>query len=268
MDFKMGDEALSGDKRNAFHRQRPVLFAVLISTVVVIGVGGIGLALAKILVGTTEGPKALVVSQLPLVLVCLWFVHRSAGTLGFFDVRQWRSFRLLFIPGLLGLLSALGMVGNSDFSQFGWKVAGNLMIGVFEEAGFRGVVLVALVRAWGSTSKGLVRAIVVSSALFGLLHLLNLRKEPVVPTLLQVVFATFVGICFAGVLLRTRALLLLMLIHGLIDLFGDLQVKSDAPATVSNALSACLITLPFGLAGWWVVRRRTRDTTIPELSKP
>jgi Type II CAAX prenyl endopeptidase Rce1-like len=261
MHYKADQERRRDHRQNAFHQRRPVLFALLIS-ISVIALGIAGIFLANAVVGTTDGPKGLFVSQLPGVLIFVWLVTRTAGTLGFFHPQRWRSVGLLAIPSLLVALTALDMVAHPDFSQFGWKVAGNLMIGAFEEAGLRGLVLVALVRAWGSTSAGLVRAIVASSSVFGILHLLNLRSEPVIPTLLQVVFATFIGICFAGVLLRTRALVGLIVIHGLVDLMSDLQAKSDTPPTVSSGLVACAATLPFAIAGLWVVRRRTIDTTI------
>jgi hypothetical protein len=251
----------SDDQKNAFHRRRPVLFALLIS-VSMIALGIVGIGLAHAIVGTTDGPKGLFVGQLPGALVLVWLVSRTAGTLGFFHPQRWRSVGLLAIPSLLVPLTALDMVSHPDFSQFGWKVAGNLMIGAFEEAGLRGLVLVALVRAWGSTTAGMVRAIVASSSVFGILHLFKLTTEPVIPTLLQVVFATFIGICFAGVLLRTRAFLGLVVVHGLVDLVGDLQTGSNAPATVASGLVACAVTLPFAIAGLWVVRQRTIDNTI------
>jgi membrane protease YdiL (CAAX protease family) len=253
------------DSQNQFHLRKPSLFALLIA-ISVIPLGLVGKGLSQAILGTTDGPKALFFTQLPGALVYCWLVARTAGTLGFFQPSRWTSARLLVIPGVLAGLSAVGMVGNTELSLFGWKVAGNLMIGALEEAGLRGLVLLGLVRAWGSTAKGLIQAIVVSSSVFGLLHLFNLGTEPIIPTLLQVVFATFIGICFAGVLLRTRALLALVVIHGLIDLFSDLQVNSDAPATVSSALVVCVLTLPFAIAGLWVVRRRTIANTIPELN--
>ncbi len=266
MEVKNGPGRQADDRPDALHRRKPLLFALLIS-ISVIALGLVGLGLANTVVGNADSPKGLFVAELPGAVVFLWLVNRTASSLGFFTARRWTSLRLLAIPGLLVPLIAVGALSDPDYAHFGWKVAGNLMIGVFEEAGLRGLVLVALVRAWGSTSAGMVRAIVCSSSVFGVLHLLNLRSEPVIPTLLQVVFATFIGICFAGVLLRTRALFGLIIIHGLIDLFGDLQANSDAPATVSSGMVACAITLPFAVAGLWVVRRRTRDETFPEMGR-
>jgi membrane protease YdiL (CAAX protease family) len=76
---------------------------------------------------------------------------------------------------------------------------------------------------------------------------------------------TFIGIGFAGVFLRTRALPALMLIHGLIDLAGALQQGSDKPGSVASALGACAITLPFALLGVWLLRRGSAHETVKDM---
>lgn len=241
--------------------RRPILFTILVVILMVV-LFIIGDALAYGIVGTSEGPKALFFSQLPLVLVFVWLATRTAGSFGFFTPIRWESPALLLVPSVLIVFVGLGALSDPDLSQFGWKLAGNMMIGAFEEAALRGVVLVVLARAWGATSAGMARSVVVSSSVFGLLHLFQLGKQPVVPVLLQVVYATFIGVCFAGVLIRTRALLGLIVIHGLIDFVGSLQKNADAPATVSSALVACAATLPFAVAGLWLIRNRTINTTL------
>lgn len=45
---------------------------------------------------------------------------------------------------------------------------------LIEEFAFRGVILYALIRAWGTTNNGILTSVVVSSLLFGVVHLLNL----------------------------------------------------------------------------------------------
>jgi membrane protease YdiL (CAAX protease family) len=255
---------VGGEGLLTFDRRKPVQFAVLISVLVLVSTG-VGVGLAKVLTGTMEGPKALVLIELPGVLLFVWLLKRTAGNLGFFLPSRWKSPLLLLIPSALAVLTGIGIIEKPDFHHLGWKLLGNLMIGVLEEGALRGLVLVALVRAWGKTSAGLIRAIVVSSAVFGVLHLVNLFNKPVIQTLLQVVFATFIGIGFAGVFLRTKALLALMFIHGLIDLGGVLQQGSDKPGTVASALVACAVTFPFALLGVWLLRRGSADENIHDM---
>jgi uncharacterized protein len=165
----------------------------------------------------------------------------------------------------LVVLNSFEPIAHPDFDQFGWKALSSLMIGVLEETSLRGLVLVALVRAWGATSSGLIRAVVVSSSVFGVLHLVNLFHSPVIPTLLQVAFATFIGICFAGVFLRTRALLALIVIHSLIDFVEMVRVGSDKPATVAGAVLACVVTFPLALLGLWLIRRGKAAATVRDI---
>jgi membrane protease YdiL (CAAX protease family) len=247
-----------------FHRRSPALYALLVSGLV-LATTGVGVGLAKVVTGTTEGPKAIVLIELPGVLLFVWMLKRTARNLGFFQPSRWKSPLLLLIPSALAVLTGIGILDKPDFHQLGWKVLGNLMIGVLEEGALRGLVLVALVRAWGKTSAGLIRAVVVSSSVFGVLHLVNLFNRPVIQTLLQVVFATFIGIGFAGVFLRTKALLALMVIHGLIDLGGALQQGSDKPGTVASALLACAVTFPFALLGIWLLRRGSANETVNDM---
>jgi membrane protease YdiL (CAAX protease family) len=252
---------VGGPYPTAFHRRKPALFALLVSVLVLV-LTGIGVALAKAVTGKTEGPKAIFLIELPGVLLFVWLVSRTAGNLGLYTPRRWASPWLLLIPFSLVVLNGIDIFSNPDFHDLGWKVSSNLMIGVLEEASLRGLVLVALVRAWGTTPKGLIRAVVASSSVFGMLHLVNLFNRPVIPTLLQVVFATFIGMGFAGVFLRTRALLALMIIHGMIDLAEVLKVSSNKPETVTSALVACAVTLPYALLGVWLLRRGLAGETV------
>ncbi len=247
-----------------FHRRKPALYALLVSGLVLVSTG-VGVGLAKVVTGTTQGPKAIVLIELPGVLLFVWLLNRTARNLSFFQPTRWKSPFLLLIPSALAVLTGIGIIENPDFDQLGWKIVGNLMIGVLEEGALRGLVLVALVRAWGTTSSGLIRAVVVSSSVFGVLHLVNLFNKPVTQTLLQVVFATFIGIGFAGVFLRTRALLALMVIHGLIDLGGALQLGADEPGTVASAVLACAVTFPFAILGVWLLRRGSADETVNDM---
>ena len=247
-----------------FHRRKPALYALLVSGLVLVSTG-VGVALAKVVTGTTQGPKALVLIELPGVLLFVWLLNHTARNLSVFQPSRWKSPLLLLIPSALAVLAGIGILEKPDFHQLGWKILGNLMIGVLEEGALRGLVLVALVRAWGTTSAGLTRAVVVSSSVFGVLHLVNLFNKPVIQTLLQVVFATFIGIGFAGVFLRTRALLALMLIHGLIDLAGALQQGSDKPGNVASALGACAVAFPFALVGVWLLRRGSANETVNDM---
>lgn len=55
----------------------------------------------------------------------------------------------------------------------GLRVTSIFMGTMFEEILFRGAILYALVRVWGTTRKGILIATIVSALLFGVIHAAN-----------------------------------------------------------------------------------------------
>jgi len=84
-----------------------------------------------------------------------------------------------------------------------------------EEIMVRGLVLVAMILAWGSTKQGQVKAILLSSVLFGLFHLINLMVRPAGVVLLQALILTLPGILYAALTLAYRTLWPAILLHWL-----------------------------------------------------
>ena len=92
-----------------------------------------------------------------------------------------------------------------------------LLAGFVEEAIFRGIILQAL------AARGVWRAALVTAAIFGVSHALNvLTGSASAYVLLQIGYAFAIGFAFAALVLRTRLIWPLMLVHFLTDLFGFL----------------------------------------------
>ena len=98
-------------------------------------------------------------------------------------------------------------------------------IGLYEEVVLRGIVLNKMLEKWGDSKKGIVGAVLLSSLLFGLLHLVNLIGKPwlIVATGTQVVYALFIGVFFAAIYLRTKNLWTVIVLHMFLDLGGCLD---------------------------------------------
>ena len=75
-----------------------------------------------------------------------------------------------------------------------------------EETMVRGLVLIAMIQAWGSTKQGQLKAILASSMLFGLIHLVNIFIRPVGIVLVQALIVTLPGIFYAALVLSYRSL--------------------------------------------------------------
>jgi membrane protease YdiL (CAAX protease family) len=90
-----------------------------------------------------------------------------------------------------------------------------------EETIVRGLVLIAMILAWGSTKQGKLKAILFSSLLFGIFHLFNIMVRPVGVVLAQALIVTMPGIFYATIVLAYRSLWPAIVIHW----FGNAAVN-------------------------------------------
>ena len=105
-----------------------------------------------------------------------------------------------------------------------------MLVGFVEETYFRGLILRTLL------ARGPWLAAIVSSVLFGGLHLLHLIEgQNLVATLSQAAWATALGFLFAAVALRTQSIVPLIVIHGLTDFIAFLVLNG---ATITYIPSA------------------------------
>ena len=84
----------------------------------------------------------------------------------------------------------------------------NLAIGFCKEVMGRGVVLSVMLRKWGSTRRGIYRAVLASGGLFGLAHIFNLfvGRMPPLANLTQIVYSFVFGVAFAACFLRNNSI--------------------------------------------------------------
>lgn len=118
-----------------------------------------------------------------------------------------------------------------------------LMIGVFEEIAFRGVLFPLLLENRRGTTRQIFRSTVAVSAVFGLVHLVNLLEgADIGSTLLQVGYSFLIGGMCSIVLLKSGNLLLCILLHAIYDFCGGLYptlgegVWWDTPTVIFTAL--------------------------------
>lgn len=101
------------------------------------------------------------------------------------------------------------------------------IVGFSEEIMFRGIFFPLLITA-NSRKWQVYKAAIISSLLFGLVHYINLLKQPdnFRGVTSQVIFAFSLGVFLTGLLLRTNNIVPVALIHSLINLgFGSGQIN-------------------------------------------
>lgn len=131
-----------------------------------------------------------------------------------------------------------------------------LAVAGLEEAVFRGILLPVLLSRFGRTTRARLFAVLLSSAVFGLFHLLNLTAGASVPaTLLQVGYSFLVGCAAAVLFLLSRRLGLAVLFHAVYNFGGMLvprlgsgsvwDTETVALTAVLGTVAAILMTFAF-----------------------
>ncbi len=96
-----------------------------------------------------------------------------------------------------------------------------LSTGFLEETIFRGIILVVFIQRFPQTKIGTFKAILIASAMFGLIHLANLFSgASPIETLMQIGYSFLMGSLWSVVYLATKNLLYPILLHAIYNFFG------------------------------------------------
>ena len=125
-----------------------------------------------------------------------------------------------------------------------------LAISLFEEAAFRGVIFPMLAERRCKTKQGLFISILLTSAVFGLLHIVNLAQGAGIGAVVrQIGYSFLIGAMCSVVLIKTHNIWLCVLLHAVFDFGGKLIDTLGAgkiwtlPAILITTVLAVLTTL-------------------------
>jgi membrane protease YdiL (CAAX protease family) len=155
-----------------------------------------------------------VILQLGMLLLLVPFAARvGCDALGLRRLPAPRDGLVLLFPTLTVVIGYFAGFRHVDVPTLILAFASVVLAGVVEETAFRGILLTRLL------PRGLWTAVLLSSALFGLLHVANLfLGSPWQTVLLQVTFAAMAGTGYAAMRLRTGSLWPPIVLHALFDL--------------------------------------------------
>lgn len=192
---------------------------------------------------------------------------------GLSSTYKWEFKYLNLIPIYLLIIGLLTVI-NKDLSDI--KITnvfilflGCLAVGFAEEFIFRGLLQSLFLKKYMNHKRGLFLGVFVPALCFGLFHLVNLgNSDQILPVLIQVVFATFIGFYFGVLVLKTNKLIPIAITHGLINFFLSLQtLPSISNATtygassddLGAALAPLVLFLPLFIVGLFVIRKINRE---------
>lgn len=108
----------------------------------------------------------------------------------------------------------------------------SVFIGVYEEFLCRGWLLNEFIERFGKDRKGIIYSVILSSAIFGLMHFSNIfTGADIAGTIVQILMATLAGVFYASVYLKTKNIWSVVFLHA----FWDFAVSISA----MNASTAC-----------------------------
>ena len=152
---------------------------------------------------------------------------------------------LPFVPVIMGDMSI-----NGTFFQFFAYFLLCLSIGVLEEVIYRGCLLPLCVFKCKRDKKGLFWAVVISSALFGAMHLFNLLGGFNPMVFLQVGYSFLIGLVCGFALIVGGNIYLPILFHAIFDFGGFLMDKGLATGvlwTVENVIWTLISSIVLGV---------------------
>ncbi len=124
-----------------------------------------------------------------------------------------------------------------------------LAVGFFEETAFRGVVFLGILRRNPKNKLWALASIAISSAIFGLVHLVNLFEGSIGSVLLQIGYSTLIGAMCSVILIKTANIWLCVLIHGLFNFCGAVVPRCggglvwDSFTVILTAVLSLIVTV-------------------------
>lgn len=122
-----------------------------------------------------------------------------------------------------------------------------LCVGFLEEVIFRGFLFKALCKDNVKT------AVLISSLTFGMGHIVNLLNgAALLPTLLQIGYASAIGFLFTALFYRGKSLWPCILAHGILNSLSVFAVHSEDPGQDLLSIAfLCIVSVGYGL---WILR--------------
>ena len=173
----------------------------------------------------------------------------------------------LYWPIFIYLLITPLMLGGFNFSGINSQLIIYMTgIGFFEELLMHGFCLGLLLRKTGKDSyKSVLKAAIISSALFGIFHLFMIVQNPkdvhwIALRVSTVFFAFFFNLGSAGLAFRTNSIWPAAITHAIVDIVvfnvGEQDVMSKVISDwwIKEGLISIALTAPFGLYGIWLIK--------------
>lgn len=194
----------------------------------------------------------LAINELVATLITVMFFGALAIFLvkkdNYFKVRYTSKTCITYIIIVTLILSVINLfpfdlsIGITTLSVF----LTMLFVGLMEELIFRGCIYKICAEKWGA-----LKAVVFSSVLFGFIHIINILQDDMVMVVLQIIYATCIGVVYAMVMYKEQGIILCILAHAIINIAGNLgtteTVYKEIIFTIMCVVFAIIMIFRFDL---------------------
>lgn len=195
---------------------------------------------------------AIILQELTLVII-FYLLNRYWVKINI-HFRSDLSFKTQFITNAVPLIYMLLLLiiinqelGQTSILKFCLYGIAAVLVAFFEEYFFRGMILGGLMAQYrGRKSTVVIEAVLISSLIFSLTHILNIFHQSPSMTATQVVGVFGLGLLLGAIYLRTRSLWWPILLHLCLDFSGFLRFgfrQGTDPATTVGAASIVAVVL-------------------------
>jgi membrane protease YdiL (CAAX protease family) len=205
-----------------------------------------------------NGAIKLVISLIFLAILWRFGWGQASGLTRIGDVKAWLVVAIILVYHLMVNLRFMTGDFAIVFPDSPLGIA-NLVYyfpaSLMEEFMFRGLTLLAMLFAWGHTKKGLVKSVLLSSLLFGLIHLLNIVDLPIEVVFLEVLVAALLGFLWAAITLATRSLWPAIILHWLTNAAVNVKLIGidNFQETFSMHVGRAVFFIPLVVYGAYLV---------------
>lgn len=197
-----------------------------------------------------------------LIYLLMKKIYGKEFTFGF-SRRNLKQAFLFCIPAFIMALTnfpeyiSRGCVLRTGLVGFLYAVLTGFAPGFFEEMALRGAALNNMMIQWKNRSNRVMKSLLASGVVFGVIHLINLVGAGVWETLLQVCYASAVGILLGAIYLRTKNIIALIAAHSFIDFTAELFVETAETQEVTSfsIASSVVLIVVFTAFGLYLVRK-------------
>lgn len=211
-----------------------------------------------------------------LMVLAVFFLLQHPEKMFVTSKIKWSKMKYALFP--IAFILVLPLIqGGYDFSRVTPSISAYMLsVGFAEELFMHAFAMGVMILAWGDDKKSVVKAAVIGSFLFGLLHLLAIAENPgdssfVLFKVTTMVFAFLVSMGFAGLVYQANTVWIAVLLHGIIDIVagrvGDAEFLTNVFENwnMVNSLVTMAFSLPFAIYGYWLLVKDFNGTPVSSI---